>query len=207
MNNLQSVELIEQLFEYVNNTDRAISVAAMKALRSYPISVWNKKHFQQFEDIFYQKEKRFDSSVRTLALDILLASTFTEQQLQNLLSHLKAKDNAFEVKKYLFETVHMLASENAILNKQVQRIIKNDTALNNYHIIGQKGLTTALSRKYSVRSPLNGTLTSIQEIFGGILKRGVVDLTIDSPNSKYSYFTVKFLNYGKKWRIYLKYSF
>lgn len=194
INNLQSVAFIKQLFEYVNDTDRTISVAAMKALRNYPISTWNKKHLQQFENIFYQKEKRFDSSVRTLALDIFLASKFSEQQLKKLLSYLKSEDKAFEVKKYLFETIHMLASENPALNEQVQRIIKNDTGLNNYHIIGQKGLTTALSRKYSVRSPFNGTLTSIQEIFGGVLKRGVVDLTIDSPNSKYSYFTVKRLN-------------
>lgn len=192
MNNLRSVKLIDQIFEYVNDTDRAISAAAMKALRNYPNSVWNKQHIQQFEEIFYQKEKRFDSSVRTLALDILLTSKFSEEQLKKLLSHLKTTDKAFEVKKYLLETVRMLSTENPTLNEQVQRIIKNDTGLNNYHIIGQKGLTTALSRKYSVRSPFNGTLTSIQEIFGGILKRGVVDLTIDSAKSKYSYFTVYF---------------
>lgn len=195
MNNLQSVELIDLLFEYVNHTDRSISVAAMKALRNFPASVWNEKHIQQFEDIFYQKEKRFDSSVRTLALDIVLNSEFSDTQLKKLLSHLKANDRAFEVKKYLFEMIQMLASENAELNEKVQTIIKNDKTLNNYHIIGQKGLTTALSRKYSTRSPFNATLISIQEIFGGILKRGSVDLTIDSPKSKYSYFTVRFSNY------------
>lgn len=190
MNNLRSVEFIEQIFEYVNDTDRAISVAAMKALRNYPISVWNSKHIQQFENIFYQNEKRFDSSVRTLALDILLKTKFSEDQLEKLLSHLKTNDKAFEVQKYLLEMVQMLSSENPVVNEQVQRIIKNDTELNNYHIFGQKGISTALSRKYSVRSPFNGTMTSIQEIFGGILKRGVVDLTIDSPKSSYSYFTV-----------------
>lgn len=191
INNFRSVEFIEQLFEYVNDTDRAISVAAMKALRSYSVSVWNKKHIQQFEDIFYQKEKRFDSSVRTLALDIILNSKFSEEQLKKLLSYLKTNDKSFEVKKYLLEMVKMLGSENPIINEQVQRIIRNDTKLNNYHIIGQKGMTTALSRKFSDRSPFNGTLKSIQEIFGGILKRGVVDLTIDSPKSSYSYFTVR----------------
>lgn len=191
MSNLQSVQLIDLLFEYVNDTDRSISVAAMKALRSYPASVWNKKHIQQFEKIFYQQEKRFDSSVRTLALDMVLNSEISEKQIKNLLSHLKTNDRAFEVKKYLLEMIQMLSSDNSELNEKVQRIIKNDSTLNNYHIIGQKGLTTALSRTYSAQSPFNGTLSSIQEIFGGILKRGVVELTIDSPSSKYSYFTVR----------------
>lgn len=193
INNLQSFEFVDQLFEYVNDTDRSISVAAMKALRSFPVSVWNKNHIQRFENIFYEIEKRFDSSVRTLALDIVLHSKFSEEQLKKLLTHLKTKDRAFEVKKYLMEMVQMFASENQELNEQVQRIIKSDNELNNYHIIGQKGLTTALSRKYSVQAPFNGTLTSIQEIFGGILKRGVVDLTIDSPKKSYSYFTVRIL--------------
>lgn len=188
INNLQSIDFIEQLFEYVNHTDRSVSVAAMKALRSFPATVWNRKHIQRFEDIFFQKS--LDSSARTLALDIVLNSKFSEEQLKRLLTHLKTKDRAFEVKKYLLEMVRMFGAENAEINEKVQRIIKSDSELNNYHIIGQKGLTTALSRKYSVRSPFNATLTSIQEIFGGILKRGGVDLTIDSPNSRYSYFTV-----------------
>lgn len=191
MNNLQSIELIELLFNYVKNADRSISLAAMKALRSFPLYIWNKQYIQRFEDIFYQNEKRFDSSVRTLALDIVLNSQLSEKQLQKLLSHLKSKDRAFEVKKYLFEMIQMLSAENAELNEKFQKILKSDSTLNNYNIVGQKGLTTALSRKYSWKSPFNGTLTSIQEIFGGILKRGVVDLTIDSPNSKYSYFTVR----------------
>lgn len=191
INNLQSTKFIDQLFEYVNDTDRSISVAAMKALRNFPSLVWNKKYVQQFEEIFYQTEKRFDPSVRTLALDIVLNTKFSKAQLKKLLAHLKANDDrAFEVKKYLYEIIQMYGSENLELNENMQRIIKHDSELNNYHILGQKGMTTALLRKYSVRSPFNGTLMSIQEIFGGILKRGVVEMTIDSPNNRYSYFTV-----------------
>lgn len=194
ISNLQSTDLIESLFEYVKNADRSVSVAAMKALRRFPSHVWNERDIEQFENIFYQHEKRFDSSVRTLALDIVLRSKMSDEKLIKLLSHLKADDRAFEVKKYLFEMLKMLGSDNAELMTRIERIIKSDSQLNNYHIIGQNGMTTALSRKYSIGSPFNGTLTSIQEIFGGILKRGVVDLTIDSSNSKYSYFTVCFYN-------------
>lgn len=194
MNNLQSVELIELLFEFVNDTNRGVSVAAMKALRNFPNNVWKKEHIKQFEDIFYQNEKRFDSSTRTLALDIVLSAKLTDKQLKKLLSHLKSNDRAFEVKKYLQEMINMLCSESTEFNDRVQKIIKSDRTLNNYHIIAQKGLTTALARKHSIQAPYNGTLTSIQETFGGVLKRGVVDLTIDSSDSKYSYFTVCLLN-------------
>lgn len=190
ISNLQSTDLIELLFKYVNDADRTVSVAAMKALRRFPSHTWNDRDVQQFENIFYQHEKQFDSSVRTLALDIVLSSKITDEKLTKLLSHLRADDRAFEVKKYLLEMVKMLGSENAELNARVEQILKSDSQLNNYHVMGQKGLTTALSRKYSTRSPFNGTLTSIQESFGGILKRGVVDLSIDSSNSQYSYFTV-----------------
>lgn len=193
MNNLQSEEFIELLFEYVNDTNRAVSVAAMKALRNFPVSIWKKNEIANFENIFYENEKRYDSSVRTLALDIVLNSKFSDKQLNKLLLHLKTNDRAFEVKKYLLETIQMLSSENAEINGKVEKMIKSDKTLNNYHIIGQKGLTTALSRKSSTRSPFNVTLTSIQEIFGGILKRGIVDLTIDSPDSRYSYFNVGLL--------------
>lgn len=188
--NLRSVETIDLLFGFANHTDRSISIAAMKALRRFPASAWKSKHIEAFEDIFFQTEHRFDSSARTLALDIILESKLTGAKLNKLFEHLKSNDRSFEVKKYLFEKLMMLSSEDAELNQQIEQIIRSNRTLNNYHILGQRGLTTALSRKYSIRSPFNGTLTSIQEIFGGILKRGVVDLSIDSESDKYSYFTV-----------------
>lgn len=191
-NNLQSMDTTELLFEYVNDTDRSIAVAAAKALQKFPSSIWNAEQMQRFEDIFYQHEKRFDSSVRTLALDIILETKLSDEKLKKLIFHLKSLDHAFEVKKYLQERISMLCSEDAELDARVQQIIRKDKTLNNYHVLMQKGLTTALSRKFSQQSPFNGTLISIQEIFGGILKRGVVDMTVDSSNQKYSYFTVFF---------------
>lgn len=189
-NNLQSTDTIEILFEYVNDTDRSIAVAAAKALRKFPSSIWNAEQIHQFEDIFYEHDKRFDSSVRTLCLDIILETKLSDEKLKKLIFHLKSLDRAFEVKKYLQEKISMLCNEDAEFDARVQQIIRKDKTLNNYHILMQKGLTTALSRKFAQQSPFNGTLISIQEIFGGILKRGVVDMTIDSSNQKYSYFTV-----------------
>lgn len=190
LNNLQSTETIELLFEHVKNTERTVSVAAMKALRRLPSSVWKPKYIQRFENIFFQVENRSDSSIRALALDIILETELTDAKLNKLLEHLKSNDRSFEIKKYLFEKLMMLSEQNVELNDRIQAIIRNNRTLNNYDILNQKGLSNAISRKYSIQSPFNGTLTSIQEIFKGILKSGVVDLTIDTEEDRYSYFTV-----------------
>lgn len=190
LRNLQSPKTLELIFEFIYNEERSVSVAAAKALTQFPISTWTKDHLQKFREIFYQKSQRFDSSVRTLALDVLLAKRPNNKELTELLLHLKSKDRAFEVKKYLFEKIQMLSEEDAEFKVQVNEIIKNSSSLNNYHIFAQNGLTTALSRQFSKNSPFNGTLISIQEIFGGVLKRGVVDMTINTENEKYSMFTV-----------------
>lgn len=192
-NNLQSPKAVELLFTYINDTDRSVAVAAAKALRKYPTSLWNRKQIEQFEDIFYQTEKRFDSSVRTLALDIVLDRKLSDKQLNKLIGYYKAIDRAYEVKKYLHEKIAMLTAEDATLAERVQKIIRSDKLLNNYHVLAPKGMTNALSRKFARQTPFDGTLTSIQELFGGVLKRGVVDMTLDSADHKYSYFTVGFL--------------
>lgn len=191
-NNLQSVEAVDLLFDYVNHTDRNVAVAAAKALRKYPASLWHRDQIKHFEDIFYQRAKRFDSSVRTLALDIVLESELSDEQLSRLLGHFKTSDRAYEVTKYLHEKIAMLAAEDAALAERVQTRIRNDSMLNNYHALAPKGMTNALARSYARQSPFDGTMTSIQELFGGILKRGVVDMTLDSPGQKYSYFQVSF---------------
>lgn len=196
LNNLQSTETIELLFDHVKNTERTVSVAAMKALRRLPSSVWNPNYIQRFENIFFQVENRSDSSVRALALDIILDGELTDATLNKLMGHLKSNDRSYEMKKYLLEKLMMLSEQNVDLNNRIQAIIRSNRTLNNYDILNQKGLSTALSRKYSIQSPFNGTLTSIQEIFRGILKRGVVDLTIDTQNDRYSYFTVNIFDFN-----------
>lgn len=190
LRNLQSADTIDKLIAFIEHPERSVAITAAKALKAFPASIWNKQHIDAFENIFHQTNRRYDSSTRTLILDILLKWRLRPEQVKRLLTHLKSDDKAFEVKKYLLEQVTMVAAENPEFGSIVEHIIQSDPTLNNYHIAGQKGLSTALSRKYSVQSPFNGTMTSVQEIFGGVLKRGIVDLTIDTPNNQYSLFTV-----------------
>lgn len=190
LRNLQSADVIDKLIAFIEHPERSVAVAAAKALKAYPASIWNRYYVGMLENIFLQSNRRYDSSTRTLVLDVLLKTKLSFEQVKRLLLHLKSDDKAFEVKKYLLEQITMLAAENREFDAIVQEIILGDSTLNNYHVAGQKGLSTAISRKYSIQSPFNGTLTSVQEIFGGVLKRGIVDMTVDTPNNQYSLFTV-----------------
>lgn len=140
LRNLQSPETIDQLLEHALHPERSVSVAAMKALRYFPTHVWTTKNIQQFRDIFYQKNKRFDSSARTLALDILLDLWPDKRELQELINHLKSNDKAYEVKKYLLEKITMLTMKFPEFREKLQSILLNDPRINNYHILGPKGL-------------------------------------------------------------------
>ncbi|EAT47026.1 AAEL001806-PA [Aedes aegypti] len=72
-----------------------------------------------------------------------------------------------------------------MLKKVIRQIISD-----NYHILGVKGVSTALSRTYSTVPSFNASLVSLQEMSGGVLKRGIVDLTLDVDEEKFSLFTL-----------------
>lgn len=192
LQNLLSPETVNVLMEKVYKTDRRISAAAMKALAQYPIDVWTMKLKNQLQDIFYEKTQRFDSSARTLALDVLMKLKPTQDELRNLLNYLRSNDKAFEVKQYLWQTINLIADRCPKFRKKVRSLIQSDNLMNNYNILAQKGLTTALSREFSQAPSFNGTMLSVQEIYKGVLKRGIVDMTVNGQNDEFSIFTVRF---------------
>lgn len=191
LNNLQSPKTVNLLIRKVHQSERLVSVAAMKALRNFPTNTWTSIHRKQFDDIFFQKKRKFDSSARTLALDILLALRPGAEELRPLLQYLRSNDRAFEVKQYLLQKIKMLSDGCSRFRAVVKQVMAEDSQLNNYHVVGQKGLSTALSRKFSKAPAFNMTLLSVQEMYGGTLKRGLVDMTVDSGRDKFSVFTVQ----------------
>lgn len=70
-----------------------------------------------------------------------------------------------------------------------------DLKLTNYHILGQKGLSTAFTRSFMNHQSANGTLSTVQEMSGGIVKRGLVDVIIDKNGLSQSVFTVSIANW------------
>uniref|UniRef100_A0A182PK61 Vitellogenin domain-containing protein n=1 Tax=Anopheles epiroticus TaxID=199890 RepID=A0A182PK61_9DIPT len=190
LQNLKCPRTVDRLLKLAQQSTKAVSVAAMKALRSFSAYLWNDEFRAAFEDIFFQVSKRYDSSARTLALDILLDLKPDYDELSHLMQFLKSSDKAYEVKQYLLQKLRMVAGQCSEFNAMLKNIIARDPQLNNYHVLAPRGLSTALSRTFSTVPSFNASLTSLQEMSGGVLKRGIVDLTLDVDDERTSLFTL-----------------
>lgn len=191
LQNLQSPNVKSILWTNVYDSERLVTVSAMKALRSYPSRFWLDDDKKEFLKVFYQQARKFDSSVRTLALDVILELHPSVTEIKELLHFLRSNDKAFEVKQYLLQNLIMKGDRCAEFKLKLTEALSNEPLFNNYHILGQKGLSTALSRSFSKPPSFNGTMLSIQEVHGGVLKRGVVDMTVDTNSDPFSLFTLE----------------
>ncbi|XP_055547652.1 microsomal triacylglycerol transfer protein [Wyeomyia smithii] len=190
LHNLKSPQTLNVLVKLALEGSSKTSVAAMKALRSFSVFLWNDEFRATFEDILFQVSKKFDTSARALALDILLDLKPDYDELTHLAQLLKSNDKAYELKQYLLQKLNMLADRCPHFATMLRKVIQNDPRLNNYHVIGARGLSTALMRTYSSVPSFNATLESLQEMSGGVLKRGVVDLALEVGEEKFSMFTL-----------------
>lgn len=190
LHNLKSPKTLSALVKLALEGSPKVSVSAMKALRSFSVFLWNDEFRATFEDILFQVSKKFDTSARALALDIILDLKPDFDELTHLVQLLKTNDKAYELKQYLLQKLRMLADRCPHFAAMLRKVIQNDSTLNNYHVIGARGLSTALMRTYSSVPSFNASLESLQEMSGGVLKRGVVDLALEVGEEKFSMFTL-----------------
>lgn len=188
LQNLLSPDTIGKLIELSLKDSYQISVGAMKALNRFHKNDLS-EFKRDFKNIFFQKTKRFDTSARTIALDILLS--LDNPDLNEFITFLKSNDPTYEVKQYLVQKLRMIAQKCPTFNEKLQKALKSDPEIFNWNVYGAlKGLSTALTRKFSGYPSFNGSLVSVQEIKGGVLKRGNVDLMMEFENEKFSAFTL-----------------
>ncbi|XP_037957961.1 microsomal triglyceride transfer protein large subunit [Teleopsis dalmanni] len=178
LQNLQDASTIDILINSVLEGDAYTSVAAMQALRGFPVVYFKEEQRKLFEQIFYQLKRQYDTSARIFALDILLSLKPTKEQLGNLLDYLTSNDKQFEIKTYVIQKLHMLAEKCPRFNVLLKDCLAERPHVNNYNTIAQKGLTTVLTRQLSTTPAFNESLLSIQEINKGVLKRGSVELIL-----------------------------
>ncbi|XP_017121172.1 microsomal triglyceride transfer protein large subunit [Drosophila elegans] len=189
LQNLQDPVTIESLLEQAQSGEEPnLSVAALQALKAFPPGSFNSSHRQQFESIFYQRKRRFDSSARTLALDIILSLRPNQEQLGYLLDYLASTDRQFEIKTYVLQKLRMLAEKCPRFRALFVAELAKRSQVNNYHVLGQKGLTTVLTRQLSLAPAFNESLLSTQEVYQGILKRGSVEFLLHAGRSQASSF-------------------
>jgi microsomal triglyceride transfer protein large subunit len=65
--------------------------------------------------------------------------------------------------------------------------------LRNYNALAVRGLSTALTRSFFSNPHGNGSLDTVQEISGGLLKRGLVDVVMATQGASQGVFTVSCL--------------
>nr|CAD7461843.1 unnamed protein product [Timema tahoe] len=188
--NLALEDTIPTLLKYAINGTKKTSVAAMKAIRALPVAMWDDTVKKAAERIYFQVGRRYDSSSRTLSLDILLESSPSKALLRDLLLSLTSTDPAYEVKQYLVQRLRQLGERDLLLNNTVREIVREEKMLNTYHIQAQRGLTTAFTRSFLNHPSLNGSLVSIQEVSSGLLKRGIVDIVIDRAGQSQEIFSL-----------------
>ncbi|KAH8412580.1 hypothetical protein KR009_003259, partial [Drosophila setifemur] len=189
LQNLQDPSTIEALLEQAQSREEPnLSVAALQALKAFPIATFNSSHRQQFEGIFYQRRRRFDSSARALALDIILSLRPSGEQLGHLLDYLASNDRQFEIKTYVLQNLRMLAEKCPRFRGVFEAELAKRRQVNNYNVLAQKGLTTVLTRQLSWVPAFNESLLSTQEVYQGILKRGSVEFLLHAGRSQASSF-------------------
>lgn len=190
--NLHLINRIPDLLEIVQKQHKMLGTIAMKALQHFEFEDFSEKSQNRLRSIFHQTVRRFDSSIRTLALDILLKDDLDEEKVKDLLSAVKQADKSYEVKQYLLEQLKLRAGECDKFKEILTNAIQSDCALNNYNRIATGGLTTALSRQFLAHPSFNSTIISVQEIQKGVLKRGIVDMFFAGEGQKkFSYFTLE----------------
>lgn len=140
LQNLRDPVTIEALLDQAQSREEPnLSVAALQALKSFPVGSFNSSHRQQFEGIFYQRKRRFDSSARTLALDVILSLRPSQEQLGHLLDYLASNDRQFEIKTYVLQKLRMLAEKCPRFRGLFEAELAKRSRVNNYHVLGQKG--------------------------------------------------------------------
>lgn len=191
LQNLRSPDTIEKLIKLAINFPYQVSVASMKALRKFPAPHFTSEAKEKLEEIFYQRFKKFDSSARTLALDVLLNLKPETGDVMQMVGFLKSDDRAYEIKQYLIQKLRMAAEKCSRFAEMLKIALAMEPQVNNWNVYGGlKGLSTALIRRFSQQPSFNGSLLSVQEMKGGVLKRGNVDLLIRSGNDETSLFSL-----------------
>ncbi|XP_035720701.1 microsomal triglyceride transfer protein large subunit-like isoform X2 [Vespa mandarinia] len=192
LRNLKSKKAIPILLKYTEDKSSATSIVAWRALAALPSEYITSDVKEAAFKTFYQigKSKR-DSSARTLALDIILESGPSKEELRGLIESLANNDLAYEIRKYLNQRFEQLSEKNQTFARNLKENFNQlQRKINNYHVLAQKGLSTAFSRSFLKSKGSNGSLVTIQEINAGLLKRGIVNVVLETGEHEETMFSL-----------------
>ncbi|KAL0115857.1 hypothetical protein PUN28_011023 [Cardiocondyla obscurior] len=192
LRNLRSPAAIPTLLVHALSDSKPISVAAWRALNALPRAAVTDELKNAAQRVFYQiGGPRRDSSARTIALNVILENEPSKEVLRDLARYLSSNDPAYEVRKYLSQRLAQVAERNAQFAGYLKNIYATDNVtFNNYHVRAQRGLSTAFTRNFLRSSDSNGSLVTVQEVNSGLLKRGIVDVMLESNEHRQAMFSL-----------------
>lgn len=191
--NLQSKSTVSHLIKSLktNNSSREI-VFIWKTLHSFNTSWWSESVTQAARRTFLQLDRKYDSSARTLALDVILSTQIRNDNIINeLLEYLASNDREYEVKQFLMQRLNMLSDDNAEFRNRLARLIAQNGLINNYSTLAPRGASTAIKRAFFKGNSSHASLVSIQEMSKGFVKRGSVAVILEKNDQMN-----EFLNLG-----------
>jgi microsomal triglyceride transfer protein large subunit len=146
--NLGSPETLPIILTHIDSQDKKTSVWAVKALKALPASVFlDDRVKQKLEIIYFQVDRPYDSSARTLALDMLLDHQPDSTFLINVLISLSMGGSEnLELNTYSLQRLQEYAGNDPVVRSQLKQILSDRPSLNNYHVFAQNGMSTTFSR-------------------------------------------------------------
>ncbi|XP_059476430.1 microsomal triacylglycerol transfer protein [Neocloeon triangulifer] len=191
LKNLALPETIPTLIDLVKTGTKKICVESMKAIYGMPKSAWDIKVRDLCLRVYLQLGRRYDSSARTLAIDLLFEAGVSKEELQEMIRAMKhfITRECQEVGQYLLQRLRQVAEKQKNLVAMFKTVLLEEE-LNNYHVLGQRGMATAFTRDFLNTPSSNGSLVSTLELAGGILKRSVLDVVIEGGDESTAIFTM-----------------
>ncbi|XP_014275215.1 microsomal triacylglycerol transfer protein [Halyomorpha halys] len=188
--NIASPKALNIILEYALNGSPSVGMRAMRALWSLGKNSWNKEVIKTCERILLTNGT-YDSSAKTIALDILLESNPSDLYLAKVLSVLRQKGNLKELREYMLQRLVQISEKNKSFEKQLKSIFPSE-GLNHYNYLAQGGLSTAFERRFMEK----GFLSTTQEVMSGILKQGYVHVNLEENDNVHTVFTLGLFSNG-----------
>ncbi|XP_033314809.1 microsomal triglyceride transfer protein large subunit isoform X2 [Bombus bifarius] len=192
LRNLRTKAAIPILLKFATSENKALNVAAWKALSALPRDSLTAEVKKVAKRVFYEigGPKR-DSSSRTIALDIILETNPSKEDIRHLVEYLANTDLDYEVRKYLGQRLEQLSDKDLRFAKDLSEVLSTcGKDIVNYNVYSQKGLSTAFTRNFLRSIDSNGSLITIQEIQSGLMKRGIVDVVLQVEDHEEALFSL-----------------
>lgn len=129
------------------------------------------------KEVYYQNGKKYDSSTRILAAELLISSQYNTNIVENLILSF-TKEKSPEISTYILSKMFDICERNEKLRSAVKRVLK-DTKFGNYHALAQNGESAVFTKPLSVGTGVNITFgMDMEMISGGLLKQSAVHVDI-----------------------------